>query len=63
MSPNSDRSLDRQSRVEEGAVAWAMRHRSVTALGPVYGWFSEEFDTADLKEAIELLEQIRWSYG
>ncbi len=40
-----------------------MRHRFDTALGPVYGWFSEEFDTADLKEAIELLERIRWSYG
>ena len=27
-------------------------------LGPVYGWFTEGFDTADLKEAKELLDQL-----
>jgi predicted ATPase len=26
-------------------------------LAPVYGWFTEGFDTRDLKEAKELLEQ------
>jgi predicted ATPase len=27
-------------------------------LGPVYGWFTEGFDTLDLKEAKALLEQL-----
>ena len=28
-------------------------------LAPVYGWFTEGFDTSDLKEAKALLEQLR----
>ena len=28
-------------------------------LAPVYGWFTEGFDTRDLKEAKVLLEQLR----
>jgi predicted ATPase len=27
-------------------------------LAPVYGWFTEGFDTGDLKEAKALLEQL-----
>ncbi len=27
-------------------------------LGPVYGWFTEGFDTRDLKEAKTLLEEL-----
>jgi predicted ATPase len=27
-------------------------------LAPVYGWFTEGFDTRDLKEAKELLEEL-----
>jgi predicted ATPase len=27
-------------------------------LAPVYGWFTEGFDTRDLKEAKELLDQL-----
>ena len=27
-------------------------------LAPVYGWFTEGFDTADLKEAKSLLEEL-----
>jgi predicted ATPase len=27
-------------------------------LAPIYGWFTEGFDTADLKEAKELLEEL-----
>ena len=27
-------------------------------LAPVYGWFTEGFDTADLKEAKTLLDQL-----
>ena len=28
-------------------------------LAPVYGWFTEGFDTVDLKEAKVLLEQLK----
>jgi len=28
-------------------------------LAPVYGWFTEGFDTLDLKEAKVLLEEVR----
>jgi hypothetical protein len=28
-------------------------------LAPIYGWFSEAFDTPDLKEAKALLEELR----
>ena len=28
-------------------------------LGPVYGWFTEGFDTLDLKEAKALLDELR----
>ena len=28
-------------------------------LAPVYGWFTEGFDTADLKDAKALLEELR----
>jgi predicted ATPase len=28
-------------------------------LAPVYGWFTEGFDTLDLKEAKSLLEQLK----
>jgi predicted ATPase len=27
-------------------------------LGPVYGWFTEGFDTADLKQAKALLDEL-----
>jgi predicted ATPase len=28
-------------------------------LAPVYGWFAEGFETADLKEAKALLDELR----
>jgi hypothetical protein len=28
-------------------------------LGPIYGWFTEGFDTSDLKEAKALLNELR----
>ena len=31
---------------------------AVALLAPVYGWFTEGFDTADLKEAKALLEKL-----
>ncbi len=59
---------------EQDAKAWELRSTTSLArlwqshgktteardlLAPVYSWFTEGFDTADLKEAKALLEQIR----
>ena len=30
-------------------------------LAPIYGWFTEGFDTPDLKEAKALLDELQWS--
>jgi predicted ATPase len=35
------------------------RQRAHDLLAPVYGWFSEGFDTLDLKQAKALLEQLK----
>jgi predicted ATPase len=35
------------------------RQQAYDLLAPVYGWFTEGFDTLDLKEAKALLEQLR----
>ena len=43
---------------EEGRYADA-RH----LLAPVYGWFTEGFDTVDLKDARALLDQLAWPCG
>ena len=43
------------------AILWAEqgnREDSLDLLAPVYGWFTEGFDTADLKEAKTLLEEL-----
>jgi predicted ATPase len=34
-------------------------HQARELLAPVYGWFTEGFDTRDLKEAKALLEELR----
>jgi predicted ATPase len=34
------------------------RNEARDLLGPIYGWFSEGFDTADLREAQALLEAL-----
>jgi predicted ATPase len=34
------------------------RQKAHDLLGPLYGWFSEGFDTADLKRAKALLDEI-----
>jgi predicted ATPase len=31
-------------------------------LAPIYGWFTEGFDTADLQEAKALLDELSWPY-
>ena len=43
------------------ARLWAGQGKSTEArdlLGPVYGWFSEGIDTADLKDAKALLDEL-----
>ena len=40
-----------------GEYEAAFRKREL--LAPVYGWFTEGFDTRDLKEARALLEELR----
>jgi predicted ATPase len=34
------------------------RYEARELLGPVYGWFTEGFDTRDLKEAKALLDEL-----
>jgi class 3 adenylate cyclase len=34
------------------------RHKAVDLLAPIYGWFTEGFDTPDLKEAKALLDEL-----
>ena len=58
---------------DQGAKAWELRTATSLArlwqqqgkrqeaydlLAPVYGWFTEGFDTADLKDAKKLLEEL-----
>ena len=38
---------------------WGKRAQSRDLLAPVYGWFTEGFDTADLKDAEALLDELR----
>jgi predicted ATPase len=44
------------------AQLWAEqgeRRKAYDLLAPVYGWFTEGFDTADLKDAKALLSELR----
>jgi predicted ATPase len=34
------------------------RHEARELLAPIYGWFTEGFDTADLQEAKALLDEL-----
>jgi hypothetical protein len=34
------------------------RRKAHDLLGPIYGWFTEGFDTADLKDAKALLDEL-----
>src|SRR5262249_29393266 len=36
------------------------RHEAHDLLAPVYNWFTEGFDTADLKDAKALLDELGW---
>jgi predicted ATPase len=39
------------------------RAEAYELLAPVYGWFTEGFDTADLQEAKALLGELEGEYG
>jgi predicted ATPase len=39
------------------------REAARTVLAPIYGWFTEGFDTADLQEAQALLEKVESGAG
>jgi predicted ATPase len=49
------------ARCDDLAQLWAEQGRRTEArelLTPVYGWFTEGFDTADLKDAKVLLHEL-----
>ena len=59
-------SREQQARSWELRAAMSMvwrdqdkRQQAHDLLAPVYGWFTEGFDTLDLKEAKALLEQLQ----
>ncbi len=50
-----------ESRTRRFACLWYGQGKTTEARGllaPVYGWITEGFDTADLKDAKALLEQL-----
>ncbi len=52
-----------RSRIEPASLAslWQSHCKATEArdlFTPVYGWFTEGFDTADLKEAKSLLDEL-----
>jgi predicted ATPase len=38
---------------------WGERQKAYDLVAPVYGWFTEGFDTLDLKEAKALVDELR----
>jgi predicted ATPase len=54
----ADRNRERYDRADTGAPQWP-KQQARELLAPVYGWFTEGFDTRDLKEAKALLEELQ----
>ncbi len=46
-------------RLAQLLASLGKRDEARTMLAEIYGWFTEGFDTADLKDAKELLEELR----
>ena len=42
-----------------GKAARRARQKTLDLLAPIYGWFTEGFDTPDLKDAKVLLGELR----
>jgi predicted ATPase len=61
LSPASNRPNPGNSAAMSLARLWRDQGKSQQArelLAPVYGWFTEGFDTLDLKEAKALLDEL-----
>ena len=57
----SSRQIVGTARGDEHGPLWrdqGKRQQARELLAPVYGWFTEGFDTLDLKEAKALLEEL-----
>ena len=53
--------MDNWREIPEGLLLWrdqGKRDEARELLAPVYGWFTEGFDTLDLKEAKALLDEL-----
>ena len=50
--------LRMQGLARASGATRARRSKRAELLAPVYGWFTEGFDTRDLKEAKALLEEL-----
>jgi predicted ATPase len=53
--------VDNWREIPEGLLLWrdhCKRNQARELLAPVYGWFTEGFDTRDLKEAKALLDEL-----
>ena len=64
-SKRPEEALHRASLVDRAAMSMAQLRRDQgkwgearDLLAPVYGWFTEGFDTLDLKEAKALLDEL-----
>ena len=58
--PSAGQVLGAAGRHEPGRL-WQQQGKRAEArelLAPIYGWFTEGFDTADLQEAKALLEEL-----
>jgi len=55
---NRNRSTCRAARRGPEAPPGEVGQQARELLAPVYGWFTEGFDTRDLKEAKALLEEL-----
>jgi predicted ATPase len=52
--------------IGESAPLWQQQGKCAEAhalLAPIYGWFTEGFDTADLQEAQALLDELEGKHG
>ena len=56
-----DRDIILGQRARSLARLWQQQGKTTAAhqlLAPIYGWFTEGFDTADLQEARALLDEL-----
>jgi len=56
--PTESLSLERALDVARRQEVKSLELRAAMSLAPLYGWFTEGFDTTDLQEAKALLEAL-----